>query len=415
MEVARCPLCGGSKQVRPAESAEHQQHETLAKEAARLERQLKLAEAESAWVLKQRAWKKAETSPEKDEQKKKAGIAAAKKELDAAEKALAVAKTEFNKTDAKYTPIGTEYPRTSSGRRLALARWITDRQNPLAARVAVNHIWMRHFGEPLVQNVFDFGLRTEKPRHADLLDWLAVEFVENDWSMKHLHRLIVTSRTWQLASTADERLSEKNSRIDPDNYLLWRANVRRLDAELIRDNVLAVSGSLDKILGGADIDFRQGEESKRRSVYLRHAYEKQMKMLVIFDAASPNECYRRSESIIPQQALALANSSLALGQSRLLAGSLWKESTEKEPDDSSIEFVRLAYLQILSRPPAEKELTLCLKFLDNQAKLLADSSKLKTFIGGEKPKIQPASDSAQRARENLVQVLLNHNDFVTIR
>ena len=401
--------------VAPAETPEHQQYEILAKEAARLERQLKLAEAESTQTLKRRALKKAESSPEKDVKKKQAGIAAAKKELTAAEKTLAAAKEEFKKTDAKYTPIGTEFPRTSSGRRLALAGWITDRKNPLAARVAVNHIWMRHFGEPLVQNVFDFGLRTEKPRYADLLDWLAVEFVENDWSMKHLHRLIVTSRTWQLASTANPRLAEKNSRIDSDNHLLWRANVRRLDAELVRDNVLAVSGSLDHTLGGADIDFHQGEESKRRSVYLRHAYEKQMKMLVIFDAASPNECYRRSESIIPQQALALANSSLALGQSRLLASSLWKEASDNEPDDSSAEFVRMAYLQILSRPPAEKELTLCLNFLDEQAKLLGDSSKLKTFIGGEKPKIQPAGDPAQRARENLVQVLLNHNDFVTIR
>lgn len=397
------------------ETPEQQKHETLAKEAAHLERQLKLAEAESVQTLKLRALKKAESSPEKELKKKKAMIATAKKESDAAEKSLAVAKEAFKKMDAKYTPIGTEYPQTSSGRRLALARWITDRKNPLAARVAVNHIWMRHFGEPLVQNMFDFGLRTKEPRHADLLDWLAVEFVENDWSMKHLHRLIVTSRTWQLASTADAGLSEKNSRIDPDNHLLWRANVRRLDAELVRDNVLAVSGSLDHTLGGADIDFRQGEESKRRSVYLRHAYEKQMKMLVIFDAASPNECYRRSESIIPQQALALANSSLALGQSRLLAAGLWKESLEKEPDDSSAEFVRLAYLQVLSRPPAEKELALCLKFLDEQAKLLADSSKLKTFIGGEKPRIQPAGDPAQRARENLVQVLFNHNDFVTIR
>ena len=232
--------------------------------------------------------------------------------------------------------------------------------------------------------------------------------------MKHLHPLdcdVPHLASW--LPTRARSCRKTTVRIDPDNHLLWRANVRRLDAELVRDNVLAVSGTLDKTLGGADIDFRQGEESKRRSVYLRHAYEKQMKMLVIFDAASPNECYRRSESIIPQQALALSNSSLALGQSRLLAGKLWKVANEQK--DASGEFVRQAYLQILARPPADKELTLCLKFLDEQSTLLADSSELTTFIGGAKPKIQPAGDPAQRARENLVQVLLNHNDFVTIR
>ena len=174
---------------------------------------------------------------------------------------------------------------------------------------------MRHFGQPLVDNIFDFGLRTAKPRHADVLDWLAVELMENNWSMKHLHRLIVTSRTWQMASTTGETDTSENRTIDRDNDYLWRMNFQRMDAEIIRDNVLAVSGQLDPTMGGADIDYNKGEETRRRSIYLRHAYEKQMTMLVLFDAASPNECYRRSESIIPQQALALLNSTLALSQS----------------------------------------------------------------------------------------------------
>jgi len=190
-------------------------------------------------------------------------------------------------------------------------------------------------------------------------------------------------------------------------------NARRLDAEIIRDNVLAVSGQLDTTMGGADIDYTKGEETRRRSIYLRHAYEKQMTMLVLFDAASPNECYRRSESIIPQQALALMNSSLSLSQSRLLAPKLWQAaSTDEAPQKH---FVRAAFLQILSRPPADEELAACQQFLTEQAATLSDTSQLTTFVGGVAAKVKPATEPHQRARENLIQVLMNHNDFVTVR
>jgi hypothetical protein len=204
-----------------------------------------------------------------------------------------------------------------------------------------------------------------------------------------------------------------NHVVDRDNDYLWRMNARRLDAEIIRDNVLAVSGQLDTTMGGADIDYNKGEETRRRSIYLRHAYEKQMTMLVLFDAASPNECYRRSESIIPQQALALLNSTLSLSQSRLLAPELWQTaSTDQSPQES---FIRSAFLQILSRPPANNELAACQQFLTRQSATLADTSELNTFVGGKAPRVNPATDSHQRARENLVQVLMNHNDFVTVR
>ena len=395
----------------------------LASVAAAAEREFNLKQAELSLEQQKSGLRSAESSPEKDEKKKQAAIAKAKTGLAAAEKKLKAAREAATKTDAEYTPLGTEYPRTSSGRRLALARWITAPENPLTARVAVNHIWMRHFGSPLVENVFDFGLRSPRPAHADLLDWLAAELMENDWSMKHLHSLIVTSRTWRLASTvgrvrnpssgAEERVGNTSYEIDQDNQFLWRMNVRRLDAEIIRDNVLAVSGQLDRTLGGADIDFRQGEQSRRRSLYLRHAYEKQMTMLVLFDAASPNECYRRSESIVPQQALALTNSSLSLGQSRRLARQLWEEV--RKEDDPRTQFVGVAFRQVLARPPAEEELTACLQFLTEQAKTLADTSKLTTFLGGQAPSVEPAADPDQRALENLVHVLMNHNDFVTVR
>jgi hypothetical protein len=390
------------------------QRQELALNAAQAERQLNARLAELALLEKQNALQTAETSDEKDQKKKETAVAAAKKALAEAEKKLKTAQEALEKTDAEYTPLGKEYPRTSSGRRLALARWIASTANPLTARVAVNHIWMRQFGEPLVDNVFDFGLRSARPRHADLLDWLAVELMDNGWSMKHLHRLIVTSRTWQLASSTGDLADSPNQSIDPDNHYLWRANVRRLDAEIIRDCVLAASGHLDPTRGGADIDFREGENSLRRSIYLRHAYEKQMTMMVLFDAASPNECYRRSESIIPQQALALVNSSLALGQSRLLARKLWSELSGGSKNLNQ-QFVQQACLQILSRPPLDEELSACLQFLTDQAAILSDTSKLTTFSGGSEPKIKPADDPNGRARENLVHVLINHNDFVTVR
>ena len=391
-----------------------ERREQLARAAADAERRLNARQAELTVREKEAALQSAKAGDEQDTKKKQAAIASAQKDLTDTEQKLGKAREALKETNDRYTPLGKEYPRTSTGRRLALARWIASPENALTARVSVNHIWLRHFGSPLVDGVSDFGLRSPRPRHAELLDWLAVEFMETGWSMKHLHRLIVTSRTWQLASTADALTASANMSIDPDNHYLWKAHVRRLDAEIIRDNLLAVSDQLDRTLGGKDIDFREGESSRRRSIYLRHAYEKQMTMLVLFDAASPNECYRRSESIVPQQALALTNSSLALSQSRLLARRL-SEEIPRAGEDSESQYVQQAFLQTLSRPPAKDELNVCLQFLTDQAATLSDRSKLTTLRGGEPPKVKAAADPHDRARENLVHVLMNHNDFVTIR
>jgi hypothetical protein len=277
---------------------------------------------------------------------------------------------------------------------------------------------MRHFGAPLVENVFDFGLRSPQPDHALLLDWLAVELMENNWSLKHLHRLILTSRTWQQSSSpgaeTDPEKMAQNRAIDPDNKLLWRMNARRLDAEIIRDNMLAVAGQLDPKIGGPDIDFRNGETSRRRSIYLRHAYEKQMRMLVLFDAANPIECYRRSESIVPQQALALVNSSICLDNSRLLARQLWSELAERN-EQSETQFLNAAFRQLLGRPPVPTEIEASLEFLVQQTDLLSNTKDLERFASGQPAIVKPSQASESRARENLVHVLMNHNDFVTVR
>jgi hypothetical protein len=273
---------------------------------------------------------------------------------------------------------------------------------------------MRHFGEPLVDNVFDFGLRSPRPMHQALLDWLAVELMENHWSFKHIHRLILTSKTWQQASSSNSQSSERNRNLDPDNRYFWRMNARRMDAEIIRDNLLAASGQLDETMGGADIDFLQGEISRRRSIYLRHAYEKQMTMLVIFDAANPNECYRRSESVIPQQALALVNSGISLDQSRILAKQIETEITSDQANFNRC-FIESCFLQTLGRPPQESEANACLSFLVQQAQLLANPDSLTESKGTAAGTVKPSPDPTTRARENLVHVLMNHNDFLTVR
>jgi hypothetical protein len=384
----------------------------LASVAATAERKAGVCRAQLAVCQSEQTLTAARQS-KTDDAKSKTALTKAEKDLEAAQSNLAKALQALVKTDSNYTPVAKTYPETSTGRRLALARWITSAHNPLAARVAVNHIWLRHFGAPIVDNVFDFGLRSPRPVHAPLLDWLARELTlapseKPAWSMKRLHRLMVTSATYRLAS-GEGKADDANFTIDPDNSYLWRMNTRRLEAELVRDCLLYVGGSLDLSFGGPDIDQQLGESSRRRSIYFRHAYEKQMQFLVLFDAANVNDCYRRSESVIPQQALAVANSSLSLSQSRLLAAQLASSAS------SGGDFVTSAFMRLLARQPSSSEKSRCEEFLRQQSALLAESGRLNSFAGEKKAEPAPAADPLQRARENLVHVLLNHNDFLTVR
>ena len=313
--------------------------------------------------------------------KKNKDVDGAKKKVGEAQKALAEAEKEAQAVPtANYKPRPADsFPGTSTGRRLAFAQWLADTNNPLTARVAVNHIWLRHFGRGLVPTAADLGRSGQPPSHPQLLDWLAAEFMAGGWSMRHLHRLIVTSSTYRMASTSEAG----NAAIDPDNVYLWKMNSRRLEAESIRDNVLYAAGNLDPAMGGPDIDHKLGLTSKRRSLYLRVAAEKEVEFLKIFDGPSITECYQRRPSVMPQQALALGNSDLAFAQARTLAKSL----VESSANDA---FAAAVFERVLARHPRSDELKLCVDFLNG-------------------------SSSPERGRENLILVLFNHNDFVTVR
>ena len=171
------------------------------------------------------------------------------------------------------------YPASSSGRRSALAEWMTDRRNPRTARVAVNHIWLRHYGEALVPSVADFGKNGRLPTHPALLDWLAAEFIDSGYSMRRVHRLIVTSATYRQSSTPDAKMAT----LDKDNLFYWRFAPRRLEGEAVRDSLLSVSGLLDAKAGGPDIDQNTAMTVPRRSIYFRHAAEKEAEFLKLFD------------------------------------------------------------------------------------------------------------------------------------
>jgi hypothetical protein len=386
--------------------------EQLGEEARKLERAANYLKADADVILAKYELEQAATNEKK--------LGAATTKLEAAVKAL--------KEPAEgYTSIGPKYPTTSTGRRLALARWIAAKDNPLTARVAINHIWLRHFGKPLVPTVFNFGRSGKKPSHPELLDWLAVEFMDRNWDMKAIHKLIVTSSVYKLQSSGWAP-DAPQAKADPENVSLWRMNTRRMEAEIVRDSVLSMAGKLDTTMGGPEIDETKGHEIFRRSIYFRHAPDLQMDMLKVFDVASPNECYERSESIVPQQALALANSKLSFTISRLLAQQL-SPAASNEPVSPTTgnraavalhgrtdqEFVGSAFDRILGRQPRAAELRESLQYLQEQTTFYRDRSKLTPFTTGPESAVKPAEDPAQRARESLVHVLLNHNDFVTIR
>jgi hypothetical protein len=389
---------------------------TLIRTAARLDRKRTLLQAEASVLTAALASHEARTTAAKQpaSAEAKAAEKVAEDRLKQARAAAAAARKSMNDDTPAYSPLTPIFPETSTGRRLALARWISDPGNPLTARVAINQIWMRHFGTPLVPTVFDFGRNGTPPFMPALLDWLALRLQGEGWRMKPIHRLIVTSSAYRMQSESDGPNDPNLSR-DPANNFYWRMNPKRMEAEAVRDNLFHAAGNLERKLGGPDIDPEAGLKSPRRSLYFRHAKEKRVSFLRVFDSANALACYRRSESVMPQQALALANSSLCLEQARLLAKAISRQTSQQSALSVDHAFVSVAFERVLGRPPTPEERTACQDYLSAQTRLLAHQTGLTPFEAGKKAAVPAAALPDERARENLVHVLFNHNDFITIR
>ncbi len=255
-------------------------------------------------------------------------------------------------------------------RRLALARWIADAGNPLTARVIVNRLWQFHFGTGIVDTPSDFGGNGTAPTHPELLDWLASELIRSGWSIKHLQRLILNSQTW----TQQSRPREEALRIDAASRLLWRFPPRRLDAEAIRDSMLAASGTLDPRVGGAGFSSFEvalenvrhyfpktefGPEDWRRMIYMTRVRQERDAVFGVFDCPDFNQVVpKRGRSTTPLQALNLLNSNFVLQQAELLVVRLEREADTPEGR------VDLAYRLCFNRPAEADEIALALEFIE---------------------------------------------------
>ncbi len=300
-------------------------------------------------------------------------------------------------------PIGID----TSGRRLALARWLTQSNHPLTARVMVNHVWLRHFGRGIVPTPSNFGRSGMPPTHPELLDWLATEFVESGWSIKQLHRLMMTSTAYRQSS----RVTEAVTAADPENALLSRMPLRRLDAEALYDSILRATGRLDprpygepeatEVKADKEVVAKGGKSGFRRSVYVLHRRQAVMTLFDSFDfpAMTPN-CIERRQSTVATQALQLMNGTLPWEHAKYMAGRIIDEAGEDRRRQ-----VELLYARALSRKPASAELEANLGALGEFEKLWPERLKK------DNPEAPVAYTAKWMALTNLCHTILNSAEF----
>ncbi len=284
------------------------------------------------------------------------------------------------------SPAEREHWNAGSGR-LQLAEAIADPDNPLTARVMANRVWQQHFGAGIVETASNFGEIGARPTHPELLDYLALQLVRGNWSLKKLHREIVLSAAYQRASTADEA----NLKTDPENRWLWRYSPRRHTVEQFRDSVLAAAGTLNVDNVGGPGDKLDELTTTRRTVYGRVSRTEPSKLLTLWDFADPNITIdRRNETTLPQQMLFLMNSPLMIENAKKLAARIDGEQTPEAK-------VRKAYELVFARPPTQQETALVTTFLT-----VADVP-----AEGEKP-------SELSRVERFAQSLLASNEFFVV-
>jgi hypothetical protein len=319
--------------------------------------------------------------------------------------------------------------------RLDLAAWLTRPDHPLTSRVIVNRLWQHYFGRGIVRTPNDFGTRGDPPTHPELLDWLASELVKSadgrPWALKRIHRLILTSAAYRQASNSQSAVGNPESK-DPENKLLWRQNRKRLEAEAIRDAVLAAAGSLNREAGGPsvriplepevyDLIFTEAEpdhlwpvtpdplQHTRRSIYLFAKRNVRQPVLEAFDQPDTlNSCAARGVSTFAPQALILMNGPLTMEQSRGLASRLlWEGNTPEE-------WVRGLYTRALARPPREGELAESKQFLIEQRAALRERLRTAKAIAvpGDLP--SDADPATATALADLCLAVFNTNEFVYV-
>jgi len=338
-----------------------------------------------------------------------------------------------DRPDAAFPPDAIRPTTSTTGRRLALAAWLTRPDNPMTARVVANRLWQGHFGRGLVATPSDFGVQGEAPSHPELLDWLATELVAGGWRLKPIHRLMVTSASYRQASTVPPEIAGAQSPDDPENILFWRMNRRRVEAEGLRDAMLLVSGELNPKPGGPgvlvpiekeveDLIFTEAEvvdlwpetpdplEHLRRSLYLFRKRNVRYPMFDAFDAPDTlSACPKRMVSTHALQALVLLNGDFAAARARAMAGRLLRESGGDEAAR-----VALAYRIALGREPRPKEVERDRAFLASQADLLR-----RLAVEGQplaRPTFMPegADPAGAAAWVDFALAMLNRNEFLYV-
>jgi hypothetical protein len=272
--------------------------------------------------------------------------------------------------------------------RLELAQCIATKENTMTARVAVNRVWMHHFGEGFVRTPDDLGVMSEKPTHPELLDWLSTYFMDNGWSFKKLHKLIVLSRVYQESSHTRPEYEVK----DPENRLLWRANIRRVDFESMRDSLLVFSGQLDRTVGGKSINLTDEPYSYRRSVYGYVDRGNLPELMAHFDFSDPDMANsKRTSTVVPQQALFLMNSSMAVDVTR-------KILSRPEIGRATTDLARInaVYRVIFQRAPKPREIALGVQFVQFEGR---EQDEVAAVMNG-RPTAAARNGAPARGRRN---------------
>ena len=296
----------------------------------------------------------------------------------------------------------------STGRRTALAEWLNRDDNPLVPRVIVNRIWQVYFGRGIVSTTNDFGRLGEPPTHPELLDWLAVELIENGRSLKHIHRLILTSSAYRQSARVETDAQRQAIARDPANRLFARMPLRRLEAEAIRDAMLVASGEIDLSLGGPS----EGHDSLRRSIYLEVRRNSPAPFHRVFDGPDGfNSCGARNITVTAPQSLFLLNNEWTIARARALADLVRREARDEA------EAIELLYLRVLGRSPRPAEIRAATSFLASQRLRIEGGDVARTSAKTSAAPLSEtsamlANDDAREAWLDLAHVLLNTNELL---